>query len=245
MAQKLGLLREVLGYEIRRLARGRRRAAPASPVPARRARSASPVRAERPAPVDEWAVAVLDHAERVMAGGAGRGRTAMPGVTAFEVLDLGLVPDAVAHLVRARGRVVERELVDLLAAELELGALAPEHHHLLGALVWSAKERRLIAPRDGWWVPGDADADADAGVIEALEGRCLDGLAVLAGELREHDTSDDAILGAVLDEVVGEGERAPRIVATAVGAGIALARRRGELDHDRWGQAHLELESRE
>lgn len=235
------LMREVLQDELRRLTGRRRRpsaTASAAPVPFASLAEAPGATAEAQ---HDWAAAVLDHAEQVMAGQQVRAPIAGPSATPFEALDLGLLPDAVAHLVRARGGVAEKELVSLVVAELMLGPLPDNYQRLLGKLVWSAKGRRLIELHDGFWVPGSAED----GVIAELEGRSLDGLATFAGELEEHDTSEEGIFQAVLAELVGEGERAPRIVATAVGAGISLARRRGDLDYNRWGQSSLALESRE
>ena len=160
---------------------------------------------------------------------------------AFEVLDLGLVPDAAAHLVRARPGMPEKELVPLLATELMLGELPANYRRLLSRLVWSARGRRLIDLHDGSWVPGSATT----GAIPELTGWSLDSLAELAGSLKEHDTSEDAVFRAVLGELAGPQERAPRIVATCVGVAIALARRRGDLHIDRWGQTSLALDSDE
>jgi len=185
---------------------------------------------------------VIDHAERVMAGEhpiAPTPRSADRPASAFESLDLGLVPDAVAHLVRARPGVPEKDLVPLVAAELLLGDLPANYQRLLGRLVWSARGRRLIDLRDGVWVPGAGSG----GVIAELAGWSLDSIAQLAGTLKDHDTSEDAVFRAVLGELVGPDERAPRMVATCAGAGIALARRRGDLDYDRWGQTSLALDS--
>jgi hypothetical protein len=243
-------MREVLSDEFRRLlGRPRRsRSGVGAPVDLPPPAAATPSTTPSPPPEerDPWAVHVIDHAERVMAGEVPVGDGAAPrgdrpvaaGVSAFEALDLGLVPDAVAHLVRSRRGISEKELVPLLAAELLLGELPANYQRLLGRLVWSARGRRLIELRDGVWVPGTARE----GVIPELSGWSLDGLARLAGELKDHDTSDEGVFQAVLASLVGPGERAPRIVAIVVGVAISLARRRGDLDFDRWGQTSLALD---
>lgn len=227
------MLREIVMYEARRLAGRRSRfarvTAPSGVTP-------SPVRE------DAWAAHVLDHAERVMTGTAPAAPAAAPsastGDSPFEALDLGLVPDAVGHIVRSRPGIAERELVPLVAEELMLGELPRNYRRLLGRLVWSARGRRLIALEDGVWTPGPVRD----GVVPELAGWSLDRLAQLAGEMKDLDTAEEAVFQAVLAELVGPGERAPRIVAICTGAAIALARRRGDLDFDRWGQASLDLD---
>lgn len=224
------LVREVLADELRRLTGRRRR-------PLRRVPEAVPLEPAVEKVEDEWAAQVLAHAERTMARGPAHTVPARsdPRASAFELLDIGLVPDAVAHVVRARPGIAEKDLVGLVAAELMVSPLPANYQRLLGRLVWSARGRRLIELTDGVWAPGSATD----GVIPELEGRTLDGLAALAGELKEHDTTEAAIFHAVMEELVGTDERVPRIVAVVVGVAIGLARRRGDLDYDRWGQASL------
>ncbi|WP_217914013.1 hypothetical protein [Miltoncostaea marina] len=159
--------------------------------------------------------------------------------TGFEFVDLGAVPEVAARLVAARQGIAERRLVDELVGELGLVDVRHNERRLLGRLVWSARGRRMIELRDGAWVPGPA---APAGIPQ-LAGRTLDDLASQAGELKAFDTSEDALFRAFLAELVGEGERAARIVAIVAGAAIALARRRGDLDYDRGGQARLGIDA--
>lgn len=246
MTRKLApILREIVAYEVRRLLgrppRARVTAArvtpPAPPPPPDESAAPAATPAE-----DPWAVSILDQVERVMNGHAPI-RQVKPPVTRstaspFEVLDLGLVPDAVGHIVRSRPGIAEKELVPLVAEELMLGELPANYRRLLGRLVWSARGRRLIELTDGVWAPGPARD----GVVPELDRWSLDTLARLAGEMKELDTTEEAVFQAVLGELVGPGERAPRIVAICVGAAIALARRRGDLDFDRWGQASLDLD---
>lgn len=240
------MLREIVTYEVRRLL-GRRpataRTVPKSTVAQVQPPAVSEVAAAAQSPVeDPWAAQVLDHAERVMDGQApALGRDALTATTAaepFEALDLGLIPDAVSHIVRSRPGISEKDLVPLVAKELMLGPLPANYKRLLGRLVWSARGRGLIELNDGKWTPGSVRD----GVIPELAGWSLDGLARLAGEMKDLDTAEEAVFQAVLAELVGPGERAPRIVAICAGAAIALARRRGDLDFDRWGQASLDLD---
>lgn len=214
-----------------------------APTPA--AEPDAPARVREP---DPWAAHVLDHAERVMAGEPVPAAPARPwaprpddsrAASAFEALDLGPVPDAVARLVRSRPGIAERDLVPLVATELMLGDLPIDYRRLLGRLVWSARGRRLVDLRGGIWALGPATD----GVIPELAGWSLNSLAQLAGEFKDRDTSDEAVFEAVLTELVGPGERAPRIVAICAGAAIALARRRGYLDFDRWGQGSFAFDS--
>lgn len=241
------MLREIVTYEVRRLLG--RRPPSARSSPARVSGRPPPVPIEEPPPLggspaeDPWASNVLDHVERVMNGQVRTGRlepVPAPSTagSSFEALDLGLVPDAVGHIVRSRPGIAEKELVPLVAEELMLGELPANHRRLLGRLVWSARGRRLIELTDGAWTPGPVRD----GVIPELDGWSLDTLARLAGEMKDLDTSEEAVFQAVLAELVGTDERAPRIVAICTGAAIALARRRGDLDFDRWGQASLDLD---
>lgn len=160
-------------------------------------------------------------------------RGLLPG--SFEHADLGRLTAEAAQLVIEDGPVPERELVPALAARLGLGALPRNYERLLGRICWSARGRGMIALTEAGWVPGET-APAP---IEELDGLSLDRLAAMAGELRDADTSPDGVFHALLADLVGEGERAPRIVASVVGVAINLARCRGELPGDRWGRHEL------
>jgi hypothetical protein len=240
------MLREIVTYEVRRLLGRRPPSAdpmpePAAPQPPPASADELAATTESPAE-DPWAAYVLDHAERVLNGQAptpvGEPSSGAGAASPFEALDLGLVPDAVAHIVRSRPGIPEKDLVPLVAKELMLGDLPPNYRRLLGRLVWSARGRRLIALTDGTWTPGTVRD----GVIPELAGWSLDGLAGLAGEMKDLDTTEEAVFQAVLAELAGADERAPRIVAICAGAAIALARRRGDLDNGRWGQTSLDLD---
>lgn len=228
------LVVELAVDELRRLTGRRRRAVRHG----RGVAAAPPLPAERDLPPDPWVEHVLDHAEAVMRSapaGAGHPGHGGPAPDSFEHVDLGRVTAEAAHLVIEEGPVPEHELVPALAARLGLGPLPRNHERLLGRICWSARGRGMIALTGEGWVPGET-APAP---IEELDGLTLDRLATMAGELRDADTSPDGVFHALLADLVGEVERAPRIVASAVGVAINLARRRGELPGDRWGQQSL------
>ena len=227
----VSLVREIVGDGLRRLTGRRSRPRYLSPAPV----APTPPSQSQP-PSDPWAAQVLEYAERAVRNGVDPREDGDGRGTPFELLDLGLLPDAIAHIVRVAAPVREGELVPRVRAELLLGEIPANYERLLGRFVWSAKGRRLIDLRDGAWVAGTAEPEP----IAQLEGRSLDGLARMAGELAfEDEASEDGVFRAVLADLVGDGERAPRIVAIAAGAAIGLARRRGDLPHDRWGQQSL------
>lgn len=228
----LPLLGEVVADELRRLA-GRQRPTryPSSPAPA----PPDPP-SQSPEARDPWAAHVAEYAQSALAGELPRPALRDGGAPPFEDVDLGLLPDAIAHIVRLNAPVPQDELVHVVGKELLLGNLPANYERLLGRFVWSAKGRGLIDLREGSWVAGRAAA----GTIPQLDGQSLDRLASMAGELREEDeASEDGVFRAMLADLAGPGERAPRIVAIAVGAAIGLARRRGDLPRDRWGQLSL------
>ena len=233
------LVAELAADELRRLTGRRRRPARRQRGTPPRPTAIAPPPPTRPAPPpDPWVEHVLDHAEAVMrsaprdVGHPGDGGRS-PG--SFEHVDLGRLTAEAAQLVIEERVVPERELVPRLAARLGLGPLPRNHERLLGRVCWSARGRGMIALTDEGWVRGDVPP----GPIEELEGLSLDRLATMAGELAEADTSPDGVFHALLADLVGEGERAPRIVASVAGVAINLARRRGELAGDRWGQQSL------
>lgn len=230
------LIREALSYELRRLVGGRR--TPNRAASEHAARASTEI-VEAPVPPttapNSWASQVLDHAERTLTEAPVAAEPAVGGASAFEAVDLGLLPDAVAHLVRSRGAVRQRDLAQLVRRELMLGPLPANYERLLNRLIWSAKGRRMIELREEAWVAGPIEE----AIVPELEGWSLDALARLARDLRDHDTTEDGVFQAMIGELVGEGERAPRIVAIVVGVALGLARRRGYLAYGRWGQGSL------
>lgn len=167
---------------------------------------------------------VADHAMARVAAVAG---AAAPTRAAARVerVDLGRVPVAAVACVRSRGGMAEGELTLALARELGVERLEPSERRLLEKLIWSARGRRMLVAEEGRLVPGPV---APAPIAE-LEGRSLDELARLAVVLAPDAEGDEELFEALLERL-GEGAaRVPRIVAVAAGAGIALARRRGQL----------------
>lgn len=199
--------------------------APPTPAPA----PAAPVGAS-----EAWVQLVADH---VMAFAGAPPAAPAPASPAdrFENVDLGGVTAAAAGLIREAGSVPRDDLLPRLARALGLGRLRGGEERLLSRLVFSAKGRRMVELVDGSWRPGPVPP----GPIAELEGRTLDDLARRAAELAHEEGPGERLFAAMLAELAGPGERAPRIVAVAVGAGIALARRRGLVADPRAGHQPL------
>lgn len=235
------LVREIAGYELRRLLGRPARRPAAQPAPSAPPPAATPAppaagTASQGVVSERWVQLVADRAMTLAmadpAPALAPARGMGSGTSRFDLIDLGEVPARAAWLVRSRAWVSRAELTEMLLAELGLGTaqLTRAQERLLRRLVYSAKGRRMIVEVDDGWRPGPTPPSP----IPELSGRTLDDLVAVAGGLGREHTAEE-VFPALLAELADDRDRAPRIVAVVAGTAIALARRRGDLDNPRRG----------